>query len=662
MTEKIDIENFFSEYFFDNQKKIIDNDGKIILDLNELDKLSSEVVDYILAEPENALIKIRKAFDSIDLPIKKDNIHFGFENPPDNHKISIGECSLPDWNNKLVEIKGILSSISSIKPTIIKGRFYCNRCGKQMDYDFGLYDWMKRKFFCKECERPTMHRLEESESVKIKTQMITVNEPYSFTTAPPKIDVWLLEKLTDSTKTSEKTLLSGIEIKIVGIMKHQVLPKTTAMMPYLKAVYWDAKTKMVTITKEDEEKIKKMSKKKTLIKDLIDSIAPTIYGHDAEKEAILLMLIGGNKILKPDGTHRRGNIHIMFIGDPSSGKTRLGEWIIRNFPRARYVVGSEATAAGLSASMRKDNQTGFWVVDPGALVMANLSTCVVDEMDKLKPEDLGPLDQVMEMQRLVITKAGVDADFPSEVNILGILNPVHGRYDPFQSIDEQVKIRDTTLSRFDIKFLFQDKPEEKKDRGMLEAMTHPEKFKPKIESEFLVKYILYAREIEPKLNKNIEKSLQDFFLSLRDKFSQNKVMAITARQYEATLRLSEAYAKLRLSSTISIEDTKRAINLMKASIRQFGLDTETGIIDIDQAEGRMSKSKRDRLLQFMDVFEDMRKQFGENVPIEDLITRSVDTIEGFKSRQDVINIIIKLKNDGVFFSPRPDFITKVDYN
>lgn len=217
-------------------------------------------------------------------------------------------------------------------------------------------------------------------------------------------------------------------------------------------------------------------------------------------------------------------------------------------------------------------------------------------------------------------------------------------------------------SRFDIKFILRDVPEKERDEKLVEHViktrTDEEKVKPLIDPELLRKYVAYARKnVDPHLTKKALAICKNFFVDLRSKYaSEESAVPLTLRQYEALIRLSEAAAKVRLSNKVEEKDAKRAIKIMKRSIKQLGYDPETGKIDIDRAEGGVSSSKRNKIRIVMDTLDELKETIGKNIPVSDLISALEE--EGIEEHAAEA-IIREMKNKGMLFEPRSGYIQKI---
>ena len=122
-------------------------------------------------------------------------------------------------------------------------------------------------------------------------------------------------------------------------------------------------------------------------------------GHDEIKRGVLLMLFGGVHKTSLGGTSLRGDINVCIVGDPSTaksqflkcvhapsagpprapkcvltdaaGRSRCGRYVVSFLPRAVYTSGKASTAAGLTASVVKDDETGEFTIEAGALMLAD---------------------------------------------------------------------------------------------------------------------------------------------------------------------------------------------------------------------------------------------------------------------------------------------------
>ncbi|HDM05656.1 MAG TPA: minichromosome maintenance protein MCM, partial [Candidatus Aenigmarchaeota archaeon] len=257
-----------------------------------------------------------------------------------------------------------------------------------------------------------------------------------------------------------------------------------------------------------------------------------------------------------------------------------------------------------------------------------------------------------------IAKASIVATLPAQTSILAGGNPKLGRFDPYIPIREQIDVDDVLLSRFDLKFALRDVPNPERDAVLADhilKMRFGEKeVTPLLDPNFLRKYIAYARaHVHPTLTPEAGERIKEFYLKMRAKAGGEAPVTITLRQYEALIRLAEASARVRLSDKVTVEDAERAIHLMKVSLRQFGFDPETGMIDIDRAEGGIPTTQRSKIRIVLDVIEELTKSIGKMIPVEDVIKRAKE--EGVDEVEDIIR---RMKEEGLIFEPKPNFIQK----
>jgi replicative DNA helicase Mcm len=353
----------------------------------------------------------------------------------------------------------------------------------------------------------------------------------------------------------------------------------------------------------------------------------------------------------------RGNLNVLLIGDPATSKTQLLKATTSLIPRARYVSGTGATSAGLIASVRRDEFTGGWVLEAGAVVLCNRSLLAVDEFEKLNKPDQVALHEVMESNSVSISKAGINATLPAHTSILAGANPKLGRFDSFMSISEQIDITPTLLSRFDVRFVLRDEPDEAKDSAIIDHIinTRLGESTPIVPPEFLVKYLLYAKRkvSEVTLTKEVLQAIKDYYTSSRKSYCmENKTLPLTLRQFEGMVRLSQAYAKLHLRTQTTLEDASNAIKLMEYSLKNLGFDPESGQIDIDRLESTTTSTQRSRTDCVLAIYNVLSSQ--GDVYIDDLI--SACESKGIPNPNKTIEEMLKRC---IFYSPRSGLIEVV---
>jgi len=670
--KKEEIVDKFSEFLRENYYKDLaaaTAEGKksLEVDFSLIDRFDPELVDEILKNPEDTLKFLEDSVEQIDLP-QKSKMHIRFFNLPETTNIRIRNIRAEQLG-KLLTVDGVVKRASEVRPEISEIVFECPDCGKKLTIIQTEKDkTIKLPNRCSSCGARRGFR--QIEQKLYDARWVAIEEPFEITTGerPSEVMVYLKEDLT-SPKMRNKTD-PGSKIKVIGILKEvpRRTPrgtKTRQMDILLDAnniqaveVEWEE----LIIDPEDEKKIKKLAKDPQIYEKLVGSLAPSMFGLEDIKLAIIFQLFGGvPKILK-DGTRIRGYIHILLIGDPAAGKSQLMQLTSKLIPRGKYVSGTGVTGPGLTATVVRDEQfLGGWVLEAGALVMSNRSVCAIDEFSKVSVQDQVALQEAMSVGTISIAKASIVATLPAQTAILAGGNPKLGRFDPYIPIREQVSIDEVLLSRFDLRFALRDVPNPELDEQMAEHILkvrhsgEEAEAKPVLEPSLLRKYISYARShVHPQLTKEAGEIIKDFYLKMRAKATGEAPISITLRQYEALIRLAEASARIRLSDKVTVEDANKAINLMKTSLRQFGFDPETGMIDIDRAEGAITSSQRSKIRIVLDIIDELTGVIGKNIPEEEIIRRAKE--EGV---DDIDDILRRMKNEGLVFSPRPDYLQKI---
>jgi replicative DNA helicase Mcm len=660
-----DIEQFEEFFRRFHEKDLLEasreNKASIEVDFSILDVLYPDLADKLLAEPEDYMEKAREAIMNIDLPGGTVEIEPRFKNLPESRNIRIRNIR-SEHIGKMISVDGTVRRASEVKPEVKEAIFQCPDCGAKISVEQKERNLTSPGF----CECGRKGKFEMVDRTLFDARWIVIEEPFETATGEKlgEITIYLKNDLT--TPRMQKKCDPGNRLKITVVLKEmQKISKgkvKTQMDIFGVAnhvetteVEWEE----VVIAKEDEDKIKALAADPEVYNKLIASIAPSIYGLNEVKEAIILQLFGGVPRVMPDKTRIRGDIHILLLGDPSVAKSQLLKLVSKIIPRGKYVSGKGSTAAGLTATVVKDEELmGGWVLEAGAMVLAHKGILAIDEFDKMSIEDQTAMHEALEQQTISIAKASIMATLPAEVSVLAGANPKFSRFDPYRPIAEQISITDTLLSRFDLKFALRDVPDREKDERLathiLETRLNPEIIIPELKPEFIRKYIAYGRKnMKPDMTREAAQALKTFYVEMRSMYTGTDTVPITLRQNEALLRLSEASAKIRLDNKVRVEDANRAIKVMKKSLEQLAYDFETGKIDIDRAEGGMPSSQRGKINAILAIIQKLSESLGKDIPREEIIISAED--EGIK-KMEADNLIDRLKTEGMIYEPKPSFI------
>ncbi|AMK14812.1 minichromosome maintenance protein MCM [Methanobrevibacter olleyae] len=652
-------EEFFSTIYKDDVFEILEkypDERSLKVNYEDLEMFDPDLADLLIEKPDEVIAASQKAIKNIDPLMKDAELNIRFENLTNNVPLS---DLLSKYIGNFVSADGIVRKTDEIRPRIETGVFECRGCMRLHEVEQTSGNHIMEPSLCSECGGRSFRLLQE-ESKYIDTQSARMQEPLenlSGGTEPKQMLMVLEDDLVDE-------LNPGDKVRITGTLKTFREERSGKFKNYIYVNHIEAleqEFEELQLSEEDEAKILELSKDPHIHDKIINSTAPSIKGYREVKEAIALQLFGGAVKELEDQTRLRGDIHILIVGDPGIGKSQILKYVSKLAPRSVYTSGKGTSGAGLTAAAVRD-ELGGWSLEAGALVLGDQGNVCVDELDKMRSEDRSALHEALEQQTVSIAKAGIMATLNTRCSVLAAANPKFGRFDRYKTVADQIDLPSPILSRFDLTFVIEDRPNVEKDRALAQHILRIHQSSNvdyEIEPELLRKYIAYARKnINPVLTDEATKVLEEFYVSVRSGgVEEDTPVPITARQLEAIIRLAEASAKLQLKDKVEASDAHRAITLQRKCLEKVGLDPETGKIDIDKVEGRTPTSDRDRINKVMLEIGALEEEF-DKVPINVLKEHLAENYD--MSEEKVDSILKQLKSKGLIYEPRNGLVKRLE--
>jgi replicative DNA helicase Mcm len=568
---------------------------------------------------------------------------------------------------KLVMVEGIVVRSTPVRPMVMQAAFRCKRCGtitpvKQTG------QFLRAPFACSspDCRAKGPYEFVQEESTFIDSQDLRLQErPEDL--PPGQLPRTLHVKLVGTEIVD--VARPGDHVSAVGVVRASAstLPGVGKLRTFLLHVDTNSievmgkEPETALPSPEEEDKIFELAKDPWIHRKIIGSLAPSIYGYDHIKEAIMYLLFGGVSKILPDLTIR-GELNVLLVGDPGTAKSMLLQYVARVAPRGLYTSGRGTTAAGLTAAVIREKGGGM-SLEAGALVLADKGVACIDEMDKMRPEDRVAIHEAMEQHTVSVAKGGIVATLNARTAVLAAANPALGRYEPHRNVAENISLPVTILSRFDLIFIVRDVPDKETDSKMSEHILEIHRkgvtpVEPPITLDLLRKYISFAKGIKPTLTPDALKRLNDFYLAMRSASeAEGSPVAITARQLEALVRISEARARANLRKEVTAEDAEAAVAIMNRSLKEVGIDVSSSAraMDIDIIMTGRPKSVRDKLQTVLTTLMSMEKETG----MVDRVSLLSELDSKHKiGRGEAERLIGQLLREGTVYEPREGYLKK----
>lgn len=648
----------FLDNYCDKEFSEIKESDSIIIDFKKILKYDPSLAEQLIDDFENIQslfsiiaknMRINKwgVMDTKEVCVRFTNLNIT--------ETEIGEISANDIDN-VIKIEGNIIRIGNVDARVLVIRYVCTNCADIITLP--TIEGIIRKPKPHKCPgeggrwKVISKEFEDVQRIVLEEEVITRQKPVSIVC---KLTADLCKgKARKSIQVSKKMTVTGtIKDKMIknsgDECKKYLLANNVSMIE-------DEQTNK-TFTKEEIKEFHTLSKSDTLYEDLAQSVLPNIEGHDKVKEGIVLFLMGGTQTKEGDNITKRGKVHLLLVGSPGIGKSAILKRTSLFCPGCITTSGTGVSAVGLVAAAVKDEELGGWSVDAGAIPRSSGSSCLIDEIDKIKKEDISHMNTCMSEMKVRIDKANAHIVLECNTSILAAANPKNRVFDKQEPVWKQIGLPKDFMDRFDLIFPIIPNMKEEDRRKVAKLIVsnygkNPNKYGPRISEQVVNNYLSYAKRINPKLTEETEDYIVDTFIKIMKPVDREEDAKYFSNRLVTNLaRLTQAVARTRLSKIAVIQDAKRAIDLLIYSLKEQDIITNTGLYNFELGEGIVPKKKRNNIKILKDIIRGLCKDSTENLSNWIDICRLMSE-QAKLDTDEVDDLIEKLKKEGELLETR----------
>ncbi|WP_265109655.1 AAA family ATPase [Halosolutus halophilus] len=386
-------EQFFRNYYDSDIKQLAqrypNEQRSLHVDWQDLYRYDPDLADDFINQPEQLQRYAEEALRLYDLPIDVSlgQAHVRVTNLPETESPEIRDIRARDMNS-LVQVRGIVRKATDVRPKIEEAAFECQLCGTLTRVPQSSGDFQE-PHECQGCERQGPFRVNFDQSEFVDSQKLRIQEsPEGLRggETPQSLDVHVEDDITGEVTPGDHVSATGVLRLEQQENQGEKSPVFDFYMEGMSVEIDEEQFEDMDISDEDKKQIYEISNQDDVYEQMVASIAPSIYGYDQEKLAMILQLFSGVTKQLPDGSRIRGDLHMLLIGDPGTGKSQMLGYIQNIAPRAVYTSGKGSSSAGLTAAAVRDDfgDGQQWTLEAGALVLADQGIAAVDELDKMR--------------------------------------------------------------------------------------------------------------------------------------------------------------------------------------------------------------------------------------------------------------------------------------